>query len=94
MKVGVVYALPSRQTNLTADVPEGATVQDVIDKSGILKQHPDIDLATQKVGVFGKLVKLDAKVEDGDRVEIYRALIVDPKTVKRKPKPEGEGDDE
>jgi len=94
MKVGVFYASTSRHANLSADLPDGATIQDAIERSGILKQFPEIDLATQKVGVFGKFVKLDAAVEDGDRVEIYRPIICDPKTVKRRPKAEGSGDED
>ena len=90
MKVGVFYASPSRHANLAVDLPDGATVKDAIERSGILKQFPEIDLETQKVGVFSKLAKLDASIEDGDRVEIYRALTVDPKTVKRRAKADGE----
>lgn len=94
MKVGVFYASTTRHANLTVDLADGATVQDAIEKSGMLKQFPEIDLATQKTGVYGKLVKLDAAVADGDRVEIYRPIICDPKTVKRKPKAEGAGEDD
>ncbi len=94
MKVGVFYASISRQANLTVDLPEGATIKDAIERSGILKQFPEIDLEQQKVGVFSKLSKLDATVEDGDRVEIYRPIICDPKTVKRRPKGEGSGDED
>jgi len=94
MKVGVFYASTSRHASLNVDLQDGATIQDAIERSGILKQFPEIDLATQKVGVFGKLGKLDAAVADGDRVEIYRPIICDPKTVKRKPKAEGAGDED
>jgi putative ubiquitin-RnfH superfamily antitoxin RatB of RatAB toxin-antitoxin module len=94
MKVEVFYASPTRHACLTVDLPDGATVKDAIERSGILKRFPEIDLETQKVGVFSKLTKLDASVEDGDRVEIYRALTVDPKTVKRRPKADGEGQEE
>ncbi len=86
MKVGVAYATASRQVWLNVEVPEGATVKDAIERSGILKQFPEIDLEQQKVGIFSKLSKLDAVLEDGDRVEIYRPIICDPKTVKRKAK--------
>lgn len=91
MKVGVVYATPAKQLWLNLDVPEGSTVKDAIEKSGILKQFPEIDLATQKVGVYGKATTLDAVVEEGTRVEIYRPMTADPKTVKRRAKPSEEG---
>jgi Uncharacterized protein conserved in bacteria len=90
MKVGVVYAKPQSQAWLTIEIPEGATVKDAIDKSGILGKYPEIDLAVQKVGVFGKVVDLDAVLEDGARVEIYRPITADPKTVKRRARPESE----
>ncbi|BAE51423.1 RnfH family protein [Paramagnetospirillum magneticum] len=88
MKIGVVYALPSRQSWLSIDVPEGTTVKEAIQKSGILNQFPEIDLETQKVGIFGKAAALDAVVEEGARIEIYRPITVDPKTVKRRAAPE------
>ena len=90
MKASVVYAKAGKQTWLHIDVPEGATVQQVIDQSGILKQFPEIDLATQKVGIYGKAATLDAVVEEGARIEIYRPITADPKTVKRRDKPAGE----
>lgn len=88
MKIGIAYALPQRQAWYDVEVPEGATIQDAIERSGILKQFPEIDLAQQKVGVYGKVSKLDAALNDGDRVEIYRPITCDPKTVPRK----GKGD--
>lgn len=88
MKIGVVYALPSRQSWLSIDVPEGTTVKEAIEKSGILNQFPEIDLTTQKVGIFGKAAALDAVLEEGARIEIYRPITVDPKTVKRRAAPE------
>lgn len=88
MKIGIAYASPSRQIWLTTEVPDGATVKDAIERSGILKQFPEIDLEQQKIGIFSKLTKLDAALADGDRVEIYRPITCDPKTVKRRPKSE------
>ncbi|MBF0355078.1 MAG: RnfH family protein [Alphaproteobacteria bacterium] len=86
MKVGVAYATPARQLWLNVDLPEGATIKDAIEKSGILKQFPEIDLASQKVGVFGKASTLEAVLEEGARVEIYRPMTADPKTVPRRAK--------
>jgi len=91
LKVGVVYAIPARQSWLTVDVPEGTSVRDTIEKSGILHQFPEINLESQKVGIFGKATTLDAIVEEGARVEIYRPIIADPKTVRRRPKEAAEG---
>jgi putative ubiquitin-RnfH superfamily antitoxin RatB of RatAB toxin-antitoxin module len=92
MKVGIAYAIPKHQVWLTVDVPEGATLRDAVERSGILQQFPEIDLEHQKVGVFGKLVALDSKLEDGDRVEIYRPLVADPKTIKSRTKGESAPD--
>jgi len=79
LSIEVCYALANEQTLIAVDLPEGATVQQAIDASGILQRYPQIDLGTQKVGVFGKLKPLDAVLADHDRVEIYRPLLVDPK---------------
>lgn len=87
MKVGVVYATPQRQVNLKVDLDEGATVRQAIDRSGLLKKCPEIDLAEVKVGVWGKLVTIDSAVEDGARVEVYRPVTADPRTVKRRNQP-------
>lgn len=84
MQVGIAYAEPGSQLWLTLEVPEGTTVREVIEASGVLKQFPHIDLQTQKVGIFGRLVKLDTPLRAGDRVEIYRAIVCDPQTVPRK----------
>jgi len=86
MKIGIAYALPKRQVWFDVELPEGATIQDAINKSGILKQFPDIDLEKQKVGIYTKVSKLDTVLNDGDRVEIYRPITCDPKTVPRKAK--------
>lgn len=79
MKVSVAYALPGRQSWVELDMPEDSTVRDAIEASGILRAYPSLDLATQKVGIFGKLVALQARLEPGQRVEIYRPITADPK---------------
>jgi hypothetical protein len=89
MSVEVLYAMPHEQLLLRVDLAEGATVEDAIRASGVLDAHPEIDLAKNKFGIFSKLVKLDEKVRDRDRVEIYRPLIADPKEVRRKRAEEG-----
>ena len=84
MNVGVCYAEADRQVWLRLETPEGSTVEQAIRHSGILSRFPEIDLQVQKVGIFGKLVKLDSTVKEGDRIEIYRPIIADPKTVRRR----------
>ena len=82
MKVSVTYALPERQAWLDVDVPEQATVRDAIEASGILRTFASVDLSTQKVGIFGKAVSLQARLEPGQRVEIYRPITADPKLLR------------
>jgi putative ubiquitin-RnfH superfamily antitoxin RatB of RatAB toxin-antitoxin module len=77
LRVEVVYALPGRGDSVVVAVPAGTTVRDVLAKSGLLR------LARGKVGIFGKVVREDTPVADGDRVEIYRPLAVDPKEARR-----------
>lgn len=89
IRVEVIYALPDQQPILQVRLAEGATVEEAIQASGVLEAYPDIDLGRNKVGIFSKLVKLDEKVRDRDRVEIYRPLIADPKEVRRKRAEEG-----
>ncbi|HOG04423.1 MAG TPA: RnfH family protein, partial [Accumulibacter sp.] len=84
MQIGVAYSEAGQQVWLTIEVPDTSSVCDVIKHSGILKSFPTIDLETQKVGVFGRLVKLDAPLRPGDRVEIYRPITCDPQTVPRR----------
>jgi uncharacterized protein len=84
MNVGVCYAQADRQLWVRIDVPENSTIAEVITLSGILNQYPEIDLDSQKVGIFGKIAKLDAEVKDGDRVEIYRKITADPNQVQRR----------
>ena len=92
MKVSVVYATPKRQALVAVELADGSTVQQALDKSGILKQFPEIDLTNQKVGIYTKVTALDAIVEDGARIEIYRPITADPKTVKRRAAPAKDGD--
>ncbi|MDP3539956.1 MAG: RnfH family protein [Azonexus sp.] len=84
MQIGVAYSEPGQQIWLNIEVPDSSTVAEGIERSGILKQFPHVDLSAQKVGVFGRLVKLDAVLKPGDRIEIYRGIIADPETVRRR----------
>ena len=81
--VEVAYALPDEQLILEVEVPANCVVEEAIKRSGILEQYPQIDLETDKVGIFGKICKLDASLINKDRIEIYRPLIADPKESRR-----------
>jgi uncharacterized protein len=81
MNVGVAYADKFKQLWLKLDVPEGSTVREAIERSGLLAQFPEIDLETAPVGIFGKMTKLTARVSEGDRVEIYRPVTADPNSL-------------
>jgi uncharacterized protein len=81
-RVEVVYALPERQTLIALEVEEGTTALEAIEQSGILRQFPQADPRRNGVGVFGKQVALDTPLREGDRVEIYRPLIADPKAAR------------
>lgn len=81
--VEVAYAKPQIQIVLPVRVSQGSTVLQAIELSGIRGRFPEIDLGRAKVGVFGRLCALDTVLRTGDRVEIYRPLLADPKTVRR-----------
>ncbi len=83
ISVEVAYAKPDEQLILRLEVAPGTTLRQAIEQSGILDRLPEIDRANLKVGVFGKLKKPDQVLREGDRVEIYRPLIADPKQVRR-----------
>ena len=84
MNVGVAYADKFKKVWLKLEVPDGSTVREAIERSGLLAQFPEIDLDSQRVGIFGKLTRLTAKVAEGDRVEIYREITADPETIERR----------
>ncbi len=83
MNVEVVYARRERQELVRVQLPEGATVRQAVEASGLLGKHPELDLAQNKLGIFSKLSKPDTVLRDRDRVEIYRPLIADPKEVRK-----------
>ncbi len=89
IKVEVAFARPDCQLILEVETTTDATIESIIKTSGILEKFPEIDLAENKVGVFGKLTKLTNTLRDGDRIEIYRKLIADPKAVRRQRAAEG-----
>ena len=87
--VEVAYALPDQQSLLEIEVPEGVVISEVVKQSKILDDYPELELDKLEVGIFGKFAKLNQKVRDRDRIEIYRPLIVDPKEVRKRRAAEG-----
>ncbi|HEX7048013.1 MAG TPA: RnfH family protein [Gammaproteobacteria bacterium] len=87
--VEVAYALPDRQVLIPLTVPAGTTAIEAIRRSGISEQFPGIDLSNGRIGVFGRLCPSERVLEAGDRVEIYRPLVADPKEVRRRLAAEG-----
>lgn len=84
LHIQLCYALPDNAVLLELDIKQGSTLEEAIYQSGLLSQYPDIDLSTNKVGVYGKLKPLDTKARDGDRIEIYRPLRADPMESRRR----------
>ncbi|MBK5964422.1 RnfH family protein [Thiocystis minor] len=84
LHVSVAYVGEDDQILRPLDVRVGVRVREAIEQSGVLARFPEIDLAINKVGIFGRQVKLDQLLEDGDRVEIYRPLIADPKEARKR----------
>ena len=82
IRVEVVYARRHGTDVVSVQLPAGATVRDALAASGIAMRHPDADLRT--AGIYGKRVRADAQLADGDRVEIYRPLLLDPKERRRR----------
>jgi uncharacterized protein len=84
LRIEVVYAFPERAEAVSVTLPAGATAADAVRASGILERHPEIDLARQRLGIYGRLVDARARLSDGDRVEIYRPLVLEPKEARRR----------
>lgn len=81
--VDVIYARGDVQEMVAVELPKGGTIRAAIERSRLAERYPEIDLAVNKVGVFGTLKNLNDLVQSGDRVEIYRPLLVDPKQARR-----------
>lgn len=84
LRIQVCYTRPGFTFLRNLVVPEGTSLQDAIQRSGVLQQAPEIDLDTCKAGVYGRLKPMDALVREHDRVEIYRPLVTDPKDARRR----------
>jgi len=83
LQIELIYALPDEQEILVIEIDENATVEQAINHSEILQRYPEIDLKINKVGIFSKVCKLTDKLHNGDRIEIYRPLIADPKEARK-----------
>ena len=83
LNIEVCYALPEKQSLMCITVESNTSVEQAIVQSGILNTYPDIDLSVNKVGVWNRTCKIDTILKEGDRIEIYRPLIADPKEVRK-----------
>lgn len=83
IEIEVAYARPDTQALLSLSVPLGTTAKEAIRASGLLARFPEIDLDVQAIGIFGTVCPLTQILRAGDRVEIYRPLIADPKIMRR-----------
>ena len=83
-RVEVVYALPQGEDAVKLDLAPGSSALDAVRASGIAQRHPEIDLDSQKLGIHGRVVPPHTRLAEGDRVEVYRPLAVDPKDARRR----------
>jgi putative ubiquitin-RnfH superfamily antitoxin RatB of RatAB toxin-antitoxin module len=83
MEIEVAYATPDKQILLSMDVPVSCTVAEAISLSGIREEFPDMELDPKAVGIFSRKVSMDHELKEGDRVEIYRPLLADPKEMRK-----------
>jgi len=81
--IEVAYATPAKQLIVECSVARGTPARDAVRQSGIEEHFPEIDTDSCELGVFGKAIATDYELQDGDRIEIYRPLIADPKEVRR-----------
>ena len=84
IEVEVAYVLPHSHALRRIELEADATIADAIAASGISVDFPEIDPAKNRVGIFGQRLTSEAPLRDGDRVEIYRPLIADPKDTRRR----------
>jgi putative ubiquitin-RnfH superfamily antitoxin RatB of RatAB toxin-antitoxin module len=81
--IEVVAAWPERQVLVKLDLPAGSTVAEAVRASGLAERFPELEIRDDHLGVFGELCRPDRVLDDGDRVELYRPLKLDPKTIRR-----------
>lgn len=83
LHIEVVYALPDAQYRIELKLPAGSTASAALERSGLLQKFPEIDLGNDRMGIFGRTVKPGYVLADGQRLEIYRPLLRDPKEARR-----------
>lgn len=83
IEIEVVYALPDRQVLLSLPVPENSTIEECINLSGITRSFSEINVSEAQVGIFSRMEKLSTIVKAGERIEIYRPLIADPREMRK-----------
>jgi putative ubiquitin-RnfH superfamily antitoxin RatB of RatAB toxin-antitoxin module len=81
--VEVAYALPHKQALLEIQVPVGTTVLEAAQRSGVGEKFEGVDLDNAKFGIYAKVVAPTQVLREGDRVEVYRPLVADPKEVRK-----------
>ena len=89
IEIQVAYARPERQELVSFKLPAGCTLRQAVEASGLMQKYPEIDIDGGKFGIYAKLSKPDTVLRAGDRVEIYRPLLADPKAVRKKRAAEG-----
>jgi len=83
LRVEVIYALPHAADRVELELHDGATARDALVASGLLARHPELRSRAPALGVYGRLVRPEQALTDGDRVEVYRPLVADPKDARR-----------
>lgn len=84
VRVEIAYVEPGRQFLQALDLAAGASIAEAIAASALAERFPLLDTASLRVGVFSRPATRDTLLRDGDRVELYRSLIADPKEVRRR----------
>ncbi len=84
MKVEVIYALPQQAWSVVLELPDGATASEAVTRSGFATLIPGFDEASLGYAIFGKAISAATLLCDGDRLELLRALIADPKQARRR----------
>lgn len=87
--VEVVFALAERQELVAVRFPAGITAREAVDQSGLANKFPEQDLSACQLGIWGRPVENDRQLQDGDRIEIYRSLLIDPRDARRQLAAEG-----